>query len=44
MLAAQFRLVRQTRYSLELNDCAFSLVNAVTGQYARCFIPSFCKL
>ena len=43
-LPAPFAPVRRTRFSLALNDFAFSRVIARTNQYDRCFIPFFCKV
>ena len=36
--------VRPTRYALALNDQAFSVLNTHTNQFARCFVPSVCRL
>ena len=43
-LPTPYNVARPTRYALALNDLAFSAIRASSNQYARCFIPFFCKL
>ena len=43
-LPAQFIPARRTRYTVRLNDYAFSEIHPATKQYKSSFLPYFCKL
>ena len=43
-LPPPFVHVRATRFALALNEFAFSAIRFNTNQFARCFLPSSCKV